>query len=183
MSEITSLLEAARQGDRGAADRLFALLYSDLRRLAHSRMHKSGHLTSMDTTSLVHESFLRLKGVGALDFPDREHFLAYAARVMRSVVVDLVRSRQAERHGGGAERVTYDEASCDAAQRHDDEVLQVHDALEALARTDARLARVVELRYFGGLTEDEVAATLEVNVRTVQRDWQRARLFLSLALK
>ena len=168
-----------------AADRLFALLYADLRRLAHSRLRKSSDMTLMQTTALVHESFLRLRGAGALDFPDRQHFLAYAAQVMRTVVVDLVRARQAERRGGQHAHVTLDTAVAEnaLAQQQEDEVLRVHEALDALAAVEPRLAKVVELRYFGGLSEAEIAASLEVTERTVQRDWQKARLFLSLQLQ
>lgn len=184
MSEITTLLRASGAGDRGAADRLFALLYADLRRLAHSRLRRSSELTLLETTALVNESFLRFRGAGALDFPDRQHFLAYAAQVMRTVVVDLVRARQAERRGGLSPHVTLDTAVADnVAAQQEDEVLRVHEALDALAAAEPRLARVVELRYFGGLSEAEIAAALEVTERTVQRDWQKARIFLALQLK
>ncbi len=183
MSEITILLRAAGTGDRQAADQAFALLYADLQRLAHSRMRRSGEMTLLDTTALVHESYLRLQGAADLDFSDRQHFLGYASRVMHTVVVDLVRSRQAERHGGGAEMVTLSTAVGDAALLHDDEILRVHEALEALAVADPRLASVVEMRYFGGLSEAEIAAVLEINERTVQRDWQKARMFLATVLK
>src|SRR5947208_7739132 len=158
MSDITILLRAAGTGDRQAADQAFALLYADLQRLAHSRMRRSGDITLLDTTALVHESYLRLHGAGELDFSDRKHFLGYAARVMHTVVVDLVRSRQAERHGGGAQQVTLNTLIGDAATRHDDEILRVHEALEELEAADARLANVVEMRYFGGLSEAEIAA-------------------------
>jgi RNA polymerase sigma factor (TIGR02999 family) len=185
MTDITVLLRAAGQGDGEAADRLFALLYGDLRRLARSRLRNSGEMTLLDTTALVHESFLRFRHVGALDFPDRDHFLAYAARVMRAVVVDMVRARQAQRRGSGqSQEVTLEVEVVDAAARqHDQEVLRVHEALADLASVEPRLAQVVELRYFGGLSEAEAAAVLGVTERTVQRDWQKARLFLSLALK
>ncbi|NRF69773.1 sigma-70 family RNA polymerase sigma factor [Aquincola sp. S2] len=184
MTEITTLLRAASAGDRQAADRVFALLYADLQRLAHSRLRRSSELTLLDTTALVHESFLRLQGGGGeLDFPNREHFLGYAAKVMRAVVVDVVRARHAERRGGDAEHVTLNTAVGESASRHDGEVLRVHEALDELAAMEPRLAQVVELRYFGGLSETEIAASLGVTDRTVQRDWQKARLFLSLALK
>jgi len=182
MSEITILLRAAGNGDRQAADQAFALLYADLQRLARGRMRRSGNVTQLDTTALVHESFLRLHAAGDLDFSDRQHFLAYAARVMHTVVVDFVRSRQAERHGGAAEHVTLNTEIGDALTRHDDEILRVHEALHDLAAADARLADVVEMRYFGGLTESEIAHALGVTERTVQRDWQKARLYLSAAL-
>jgi RNA polymerase sigma factor (TIGR02999 family) len=183
MTEITALLRAAVGGDRLAADQAYALLYADLRRLARSRLRKSGEMTLLDTTALVHESFLRLNGGRALDFPDRHHFLAYAAKVMRAVVVDLVRARLADRRGGEAEHVTLHTTVVDGKPTSDDEVLRVHEALDELAALEPRLAQVVELRYFGGLSEAEVAAALGVTERTVQRDWQKARMFLSLALR
>jgi RNA polymerase sigma factor (TIGR02999 family) len=183
MTEITALLRAAVGGDRLAADQAYALLYADLRRLARSRLRQSGEMTLLDTTALVHESFLRLNGGRALDFPDRHHFLGYAAKVMRAVVVDVVRARLAERRGGDAEHVTLQTTVVDASAAHGDEVLRVHEALDELAALEPRLAQVVELRYFGGLSEAEVAASLGVTERTVQRDWQKARMLLSLALR
>jgi RNA polymerase sigma factor (TIGR02999 family) len=183
MTEITTLLRAAAAGDRMAADQAFAMLYADLQRLAHSRMRRSGDMTLLDTTALVHESYLRFQSAGELEFSDRQHFLAYAARVMHTVVVDLVRARQADRRGGGAEHVTLNTTISDSATRHDDEILRVHDAMSDLASTDQRLANVVEMRYFGGLSEQEIAQTLGVTERTVQRDWQKARLFLSTVLR
>jgi RNA polymerase sigma factor (TIGR02999 family) len=184
MSEITLLLRAAGAGDREAADRAFALLYADLRRLAHSRLRRSGEMTLLDTAALVHESFLRLKGLEGLDFPDRHHFLGYAAKVMRTVVVDLVRARQADMRGGGVEHVTLNTALVDAAgPRHDDEALRVHEALNALGESDRRLVQVVEMRYYAGLSEKEIAESLGLTERTVQRDWQKARLFLAMMLK
>lgn len=183
MSDITSLLRAAGGGDRQAAERAYALLYADLHRVAHSRMRREGGFTLLDTTALVHESYLRLHAAPAPDFADRHHFLAYASRVMRSVVVDLVRARKAERRGGDAEHVTLNTTHIDAHQPgRPDEVLQVHEALDSLAAVDARLASVVEMRYFGGLSEAEIAQALGVTERTVQRDWQKARLFLSTAI-
>lgn len=184
MSEITTLLQAARAGDRQAADRAYALLYADLQRLAHGRLRREGEFTLLDTTALVHESYLRLRGGPAPDFSDRHHFLAYAARVMRSVIVDLVRARLAERRGGGALHLTLNTTLAAAVGAPDggDEVLRVHEALDSLTAADARLGAVVELRYFGGLSETEIAQALGVTERTVQRDWQKARLFLSAAL-
>jgi RNA polymerase sigma factor (TIGR02999 family) len=182
-TEITTLLRAASGGDRAAADQAFALLYTDLQRLARSRMRRAGDITLLDTTALVHESYLRLQSAGDLDFADRRHFLGYAARVMHTVVVDLVRARGAERRGGDVERVTLNTAIGDSATRHDDEILRVHEAMGDLAAADARLASVVEMRYFGGLSELEIADALGVTARTVQRDWAKARLFLSTVLK
>src|ERR1700736_5168904 len=126
MSEITSLLQAAGTGNRQAADQAFALLYADLQRLAHSRMRRSGSMTMLDTTALVHESWLRFQGAGAA-FADKQHFMGYAARVMHAVVVDFVRARRAAKHGGDVEHVTLNTAIGDAAYAHDDEILRVDE--------------------------------------------------------
>jgi RNA polymerase sigma factor (TIGR02999 family) len=182
-NDITRLLHHAAEGNRQAADRVVALLYGDLQRLARSRLRRAGDMTLLDTTSLVHESYLRLvRGDGA-EFADRRHFLAYASQVMRHIVVDLLRARQADRRGGGAWHITLNTEIGDSLSQHEDEVLRVHEALEELAGTDARVAQVVQMRYFGGLSEAEIADCLGVTERTVQRDWQKARLFLSLVLK
>lgn len=183
MTDITLLLKAAGDGDALAADRVIALLYADLRRLARSRLRQSGDLTQLDTTALVHESYLRLRRADHSQFEDRRHFLAYAARVMRSVVVDLIRARQADRRGGPALHVTLDTALGDQLWQHEDEVLRLHEALQALAVHEPRLAQVVEMRYFAGLSEADIADSLGVTERTVQRDWQKAKLFLAATLK
>lgn len=166
-------------------DAWFAETYADLHRLAHARLHAGSGPALLDTAALVNESYLRLVGSRGLSFPDRLHFLSYVGKVMRSVIVDLVRQRRSERGGGDAMFVTLTtqlgEALAGAAA--EDEILQVHAALDALALVDARMAQVVELRYFAGLTEVEIAAALGLNERTVRRDWQQARLFLAEALK
>ena len=189
MRQVTSLLSAIGQGERAALGELYELLYPELHRLAHSRVRRSGDLTLLDTTSLVHESYLRFEKSGAVAIGDRSQFMAYAARVMRSVVVDVVRRRQTERRGGDAVHVEFDEAhereaherSADAAQESD--VLRVHESLEELAAIDARLVKVVEMRYFSGMTEAEIAEVLGLTVRTVARDWEKARLFLHACLR
>ena len=184
MGQVTSLLSAIGQGEPEALGQLYALLYPELHRLAHSRIRRSGDLTLLDTTSLVHESYLRFEKSGALSVGDRAQFMAYAARVMRSVVVDAVRHRQAERRGGDAVHVEFDEAHGVAStDPRDNEVLRVHESLEELAAIDARLVQVVEMRYFAGMTEAEIAAVLGVTVRTVARDWEKARLFLHTCLR
>lgn len=184
MGQVTSLLSAVGQGERDALGQLYALLYPELRRLAHARVRRSGDMTLLDTTSLVHESFLRFEKSGAVKMGDRSQFMAYAAQVMRSVVVDLVRRRQSERRGGDAVHVEFDEAhAAAAADPRESEVLRVHESLEELAAIDARLVRVVEMRYFSGMTEPEVAEVLGLTVRTVARDWEKARLFLHACLR
>ena len=183
MSDVESLLLAARNDDSQAMNRLFELLYDDLRLLARAKLHRSAPMTVLDTTALVHESYLRFLRTGDLKVADRPHFLAYAARVMRSIVVDLIRSRLADRNGGNALHVTLNTAVADSASVREDEVIMVNDALEELATIDPRLVKVVEMRYFAGMSEDEIAESLGVSVRTVERDWEKARLFLYRALK
>ncbi|MFG6433172.1 ECF-type sigma factor [Roseateles sp. LYH14W] len=182
MNDITQLLQAARHGDRAAADQVVAQLYTDLQRMARRHVRDAGHMTLLDTTALVHEAWLRLAGGQGAEFPDRRHFLAYAAQAMRSVVIDLVRARQAERRGGGLAHVTLDTAVAEQLPQGDADVLRVHEALDELAQLEPRLAQVVEMRYFAGLREQEIAEALGVTERTVQRDWQKARLFLSISL-
>ena len=183
MPSITELLSAARQGDRQAAGEAFSLLYDELRRLARAKLRRHQTMTLLDTTSLVHESYLRLVGAQALPVVDRHHFFTYAARVMRSVIVDFARARQAERRGGDAVHVVLDTGIAANAVAPENDVLRVHEALDVLAQADARLAQVVEMRYFGGLTEPEIAQALDVSERTVRRDWEKARLLLFAALQ
>ncbi len=179
MGDVTVLLNRARANDRGAIDALFELLYDDLRRLAHSRLAASGHQTLLNTGALVHEAYLRFQQAGRIVVNDREHFLAYAASTLRSVVVDFVRKRNAERRGGDLTRVTLNTSIADPLGASDDEILAVHEALDQLAKVDARLVQVVEMRYFAGLDESEIAAALDVTDRTVRRDWEKARLLLA----
>ena len=183
MSDVTSLLLAAKNDDPQAMNRLFEVLYDDLRLMARAKLRRSAPMTVLDTTALVHESYLRFLRTGDLRVEDRPHFLAYAARVMRSIVVDLIRSRLADRHGGNALHVTLNTDISDSASVREDEVIMVNDALDELATIDPRLVKVVEMRYFAGMREDEIAESLGVSVRTVERDWEKARLFLYRALK
>ena len=165
-----------------ATQELFSLLYNDLRRLAHARLQRNEPITLLDTTSLVHETFLRVLKSGRIEMSERPRFLAYAAQVMRSIIVDFVRQRHADRRGGDDPRVPLD-AAAEAVPAADDEILRVSEALDELAKVDERLVKIVEMRYFGGFTEEDIALALGVNVRTVRRDWQKARLLLSLALQ
>ena len=181
--DITVLLNAAAGGDRAAADRAATLLYDELRRLARSRMRRSGPHTLLDTTALVHECWLKLAGAGPRAFDDRRYFLAFAAKVMRSIVVDAFRAAGADRRGGGAEHLTLNTAVADGVAAPADEPLRVDEALADLAALAPRLAQVVEMRYFAGCTEAEIAEALGVTERTVQRDWQKARLLLAHALR
>lgn len=158
---------------------LFPALYRELRRLARSKLSSGGRHTLLDTSALVHESFLRMQRDGGVQLKDREHFMAYAATTMRSVVIDFVRRRNADRRGGGAEHVTLDTRAAQELGAADDEILAVHGALETLAKVDPRLVQVVEMRYFAGLSDLDIGAALDINERTVRRDWARARLLLA----
>ena len=178
---IAALLAAVRRGEAGAVDELFGLLYPDLRQLAHARLRRSGRFTLLDTTVLVHESYLRFFKAGSLEAGDKGQFMAYAARVMRSVVVDFVRHRGADRRGGDAVHVELDEG-VEVAGSGRAQVIRVNEALEELAAIDERLVRVVEMRYFAGMTEEQVAEALDLSRRSVSRDWEKARLFLADAL-
>jgi RNA polymerase sigma factor (TIGR02999 family) len=158
---------------------MFPALYRELRRLARSRLAAGGRHTLLDTSALVNESFLRMQREGVVALRDREHFLAYAATTMRSIVVDFIRRRNASRRGGDVQHVTLDTRAADAIGTTDDEILDVHEALATLAEVDARLVQVVEMRYFAGLTDVEIGAALGLTERTVRRDWARARLLLA----
>jgi RNA polymerase sigma factor (TIGR02999 family) len=183
LSELTDLFDAATGGDRPAMDRLMVIMYQELRQLAHRRLHSTAGSNVLETTALVHETYLRFLKVGQLRVTDRGHFLAYSSRVMRSIIIDLVRRQRSERHGGnGALQVTLNTDIADERYLSEEQILMINESLEGLAHGDPRLVQVVEMRYFGGLGESEVAEALGVTVRTVRRDWQKARLLLSAAL-
>ena len=180
------MTESAR-GDGAGRDHVDGWIdeaYRDLRRMARARLAAGGRGTVLDTTALVHESYLRLVEAHGLAFEDRARFMSYAGRVMRSVIIDLVRERQAERRGGDVPMIALTTQLSErlAQPEGEREILRVHEALETLAARDPRLAQVVELRYFAGMTEAEIAEVLSVTERTVRRDWAQARLFLADAL-
>lgn len=183
MGTITQLLERARAGERGAFDAIFEALYPELRRLAHARLSGHQRQTLMQTTVLLHECYLRFLEGKQLVPEDRAHFIGYAARVMRSVIVDAVRAAQRARRGGDVQHLALDTALSEALAMPEAEVLDVDAALADLAALEPRLARVVEMRYFAGLKETEIATALGVTERTVRRDWEKARLLLAQALR
>jgi RNA polymerase sigma factor (TIGR02999 family) len=183
MSELTGLFALAGNGDAQAFDRIFTLLYPELAVMARSRLRKGERVVLADTGALVHECWLRLQRAGSLSFADRGHFLAHAARVMRSVIVDIARRSQAQRRGGGLPFVTLDTAAAESVATHDPDVLDVAEAIDELARIDPRLAQVVEMRWFAGLSEADIGAALGLTERTVRRDWEKARAFLTVALR
>jgi RNA polymerase sigma factor (TIGR02999 family) len=180
---VTNLILRANDGDAAALNDLFQTLYGELHALARARIRRNARTSVLDTTSLLHESYLRLIERGELKVESRAHFLAYAARTMRSIIVDFARRRQAERRGGGAAAVVLDTDVMQAIPAGEDDVVRVHDALLELEKADPRLVRVVEMRYYGGLTEQEIGEALDITERTVRRDWEKARLLLSLSLK
>jgi RNA polymerase sigma factor (TIGR02999 family) len=183
MGEITLLIQRAREGDRAAVDDLFQALYPEMRRIAHARLRRGFPDPDLGTTALVHECYLKLRDGHRLDAVDRAHFFAYAASAMRSIIVDIARAKGRQRRGANALHVTLDddEAGGDAAA--EEQILRVHEALEQVGQLDARLGRLVEMRYFGGMSDDEIASALDVTDRTVRRDWQKARLLLAEALR
>ncbi|MCP3961618.1 MAG: sigma-70 family RNA polymerase sigma factor [bacterium] len=179
-SDVTRLLHAWREGDPDALERLTPLVYQELRRLAHNYMRgeREGHM--LQTTALVHEAYLRLVDL-ELGFQDRVHFFAVSARLMRRVLVDLARERKAAKRGGEAVVLPLEEGLV-ATKMPGSDVLALDLALEQLASFDARKARVVELRVFGGLTIDETAEVLEVSHATVERDLKLAKAWLARSL-
>jgi RNA polymerase sigma factor (TIGR02999 family) len=178
---VTEILKRATAGNRDALDEIFPLVYKELRRLARRQLagHPAGR--TLTTTVLIHEVYLRLVDQSEARFDDRAHFFAYAARVMRAVLVDQARSRSARTRGGDWTPIAFDEEMLPVEQQAD-LLLAVHEALTLLAAEDERLARIVECRFFGGLSDDETAQALGVSDRTVRREWLKARTWLHTRL-
>ena len=175
--EITRLLLAWGEGDKEALDRLAPLVYAELRRLAKSYMRKERAGHTLQTTALIHEAYLRLINAGQVEWRNRAHFFGVAACAMRQILVAMARERGCQKRGGGARQVSLDEAMViDAGP--DEDLVALDEGLEALAQFDGRKAQVVEMRFFGGLTEAEIAAALDVSSETVRRDWRLARSWL-----
>ena len=175
--DVTRLLEELRGGDRAALDRMLPLVYGELRQIAARALRSERDDHTLQPTALVHEAYLRMVGGENVAWQNRAHFLGCAARVMRNILVDHARARRAEKRGGGDARVTLTEALGLADARHVD-LVALDDALTALAATDEQKCRIVELRYFGGLGEVEVAEVLGVSERTVRRGWTMAKAWL-----
>jgi RNA polymerase sigma factor (TIGR02999 family) len=182
MSSITQLLDAWRAGDARAADAVFTLVYEELRAVARRQLGALRPGSTLAPTALVHEAYMRFAERSAPDVVDRSHFFAVAARAMRNVVIDHLRRRQADKRDPGAPVLTLDAAHAAAPDRSPVDVLAMDEALAQLELLDARQARIVELRFFGGLELDDVARELAVSARTVKRDWRKARAFLYHAL-
>jgi RNA polymerase sigma factor (TIGR02999 family) len=189
IGDITVLLRAWRAGDPSALDRLTPLVYGELRRVAYKFMQQERRDHTLQPTGLVNEAYLRLVDIRAVDWQDRAHFMAVAAQTMRRVLVDAARARAAEKRGGDMERVDPGASGFDldgiAAPGTDRavEVCALDDLLDALARLDPRRAKVIELRFFGGLTVEETAEFLQISPQSVMRDWRLARAWLMRELR
>jgi RNA polymerase sigma factor (TIGR02999 family) len=176
-NDVTRLIEAWRQGDPGAADRLFALVYDDLRALARRQLGRLNPGQTLVPTVLVHEAYLRFSARSAPNALNRQHFFGIAARAMRHIVIDHIRRTRAQKRGGGASR-PLDSDLAVAGDGSPMDLIALDTALTELERLDPRQASVVELRFFGGLELGEIASVLDTSERTVKRDWQKARAFL-----
>jgi RNA polymerase sigma factor (TIGR02999 family) len=178
---VTQLLLAWRSGDQEAFDRLMPLVYDELRRLARLQLRRERPDHTLQPAALVNEAYLRLVDIRQINWRDRSHFFAMAARQMRRILVDHARARRYQKRGGGAAKVTFDEAVF--AKDRAKDLVALDDALDSLAKLDARKAHVVELRFFGGLTNVETAALLNVSTDTVMRDWKTAKTWLLRELR
>ena len=176
-ARLTQLLQRHRMGDDEAFDELVSIAYDQLRRVARAQLLRRGTPGTLSPTSLVHEVYVQLRDERGVDWQDRGHFFAISARAMRRILVDHARRRGAKKRGDGKPLFALD-AFDPAIDHHEDRILAIDQAVNALGRVQARLARLVECRYFAGLTEEETAEALGVSVRTVQRDWIRARAWL-----
>jgi RNA polymerase sigma factor (TIGR02999 family) len=185
-SETTLLLRAWAEGDRAALEQLTPRVYAELRRIAGHCMQNERPGRTLQTTALVHEAYLRLIDVNNVNWEQRAHFFAVSAQIMRRILVDGARERATAKRGGGMPRVNLDKIAldeiADVSSGHGDELIALDEALESLAELDPRKARIIELRFFGGLSVEETAAVLKVSPDTVMRDWRLARSWLLLEL-
>jgi len=180
--QVTQLLVAWREGDAAAFDRLMPMVYDELRRLARRYMKRAAAGQTLQTTALVHEAYLRLAAQDDVRWQNRAHFFAVCAQVMRSLLVDRARSRHAIKRGGGSLHVELDEALVQSAVR-DESLLALDQALERLGELDPRKTRIVEMRYFGGMSVEETAEVLNVSAITIKREWSKARAWLYREMK
>lgn len=176
-ARLTHLLRAIEQGDSSASERLFVMIYQQLRTMARRRMRVSGGNLTLNPTGLVHETYLRLIGAKT-DIHNSRHFFSIAARAMRQIVVDMARRRNSAKRGGGQRRLTIESSEL-AVEDQAAQLCELNQHLEKLACTDSRLVQVIECRFFGGLSEPETAKALAISVSTVQRDWIRAKAWFA----
>lgn len=180
--EITRLLNSISQGDRHALNRLFPIVYAELRSLAHRQLAHIRPGDTLQTTALVHEAYLKLLGTARPEWHDRRHFFAVASRAMRQITVDYARTQAAQKRGGHAQVLSLDEQQLPVADRPH-ELVRLDGALTELEALSERPAKIVELRFFGGLSVEETASAMDISERTVKREWQKARAFLFDALR
>jgi RNA polymerase sigma factor (TIGR02999 family) len=176
-SEVTQLLQEWREGDRKALDALLPLVYKELRRLAHFQLRNERPDHTLHSAALVHEAYLRLVGLNPPQWESRTHFFAIAAQLMRQILVDYARRHRAAKRGASVCKLSVEKAAM-TSRGEDVDVVALDDALHALAKIDARQSRVVELRFFAGLSLEEISEALEIGPATVQRDWTAARAWL-----
>ncbi len=179
---LSDLVERSRQGDRHAADRLFTELYTELHRMARREVGRLGAFTPVGATTLLHEAYLDISGRDALAFPDRAHFMAYAARAMRGVVIDRIRERHAQKRGGGLDITSLDTETADQCPEPE-KLTDIGEALDELALLEPTLAQVVDLKFFCGFSMVEIAELMGTSERTAQRQWEKARLLLFRAMQ
>ena len=175
--EVTQVLVDWNKGDQNAPDRLMPLVYDELRKLARSYLQRERSDHTLQATGLVHEAYLRLVDESSMTWQNRAHFFAVAAQVMRRILVDYARSHRAEKRGGAREKLEFDEALAPSGERAVD-LIALDDALQDLVTFDPRQSRIVELRFFGGLTNEEIGDVLQVSPRTIKREWRLAKAWL-----
>ena len=176
-NEITTLLKAWGSGEQAALDRLAELVYGELRVMARRHMRNERPDNSLQTTALVHEVYIRLVDTAKIEWHERAQFFAMAAQMMRRILVDAARARRSQKRGGAAAKVNLEETAV-LSPGQDRSILALDEALAAFSQVAPRQAKVVELRYFGGLTEEEIVAALSISPRTVRRDWELAKAWL-----
>ena len=182
-ADITMLLASAERGDRAAADAVFSALYDELHRMARRELSRRGGGVTLGATTLLHDAYLNISGREGTAFPDRNRFMGYASRVMRGIIIDYARSRQAQKRGGQFEITSLKTDIGHSAGTDAAELTRISEALDELAAVDERLARIVDLKFFCGFSFVEIAGMMGVSERTVQRDWEKARIYLHQRLR
>lgn len=182
-SKVTQLLVRLRKGEKGVFDQIYPLIYKKLHRMAHSHMARQNPNHTLSKTELVHEAYLKMIDQTQIEFNDKSHFLAIASRCMRQILIDYARKKQAEKRGGQDKDVTYIDELFSAENKKAEELINLDAALEELSTLNERLAKVVEMRFFGEMTIEETAEALDVSKSTVKRDWMKSRGWLYKELK
>ena len=180
-STMQSLISATERGDHAAAEKLFEALYSELHRLAKRELARRGVPVALGATTLLHQAYIEIAAKDGTSFPDRARFMGYAARVMRGLIIDYARSRHAQKRGGQFEITSLGTDAANAVDGH--KLVQVSEALDELAKADPALAEIIDLRFFCGFTFEEIAAMRGVSERTVQRQWEKARIYLHRSIR